>query len=220
MSAMRFFVIASFLVVGAASASAQRSRATPACRVNTKAAWYVKQHAWFDDSRHTWSDDTLRRRLLQSVGLSEGAGVASQSGLILPEAESARVDTSMITTLRTLAATRGSVWPTRSVVGGRGVRAVWLLALRDTALARATLKRMMEAGPDESSSADVATLEDRVRLASGRKQIYGTQLVNENGALRLAPMEDSAHVELRRDAAGLPPLAYSLCVARGSAPRH
>ena len=60
-----------------------------------------------------------------------------------------------------------------------------------------------------AAAADVATLEDRVRLASGRKQIYGTQLVSENGLLRLAPMEDSAHVELRRDAA-----VHQLCGTR------
>ena len=38
--------------------------------------------------------------------------------------------------LRTLASTRGSTWPTKSVVGASGVRAVWLLAHLDTALTR------------------------------------------------------------------------------------
>jgi hypothetical protein len=74
---------------------------------------------------------------------------------------------------------------------------------------------MMEAGPEESNAADVATLEDRLRLQSGRKQIYGTQFrVGADGRLVLAPMEDSAHVDLRREDAGLPAFATSACLAR------
>ena len=119
-----------------------------------------------------------------------------------------------------LARVRQAPWPTRSVVGPAGVRAVWLVAARDTALARTTLHRMMEAGPDESPPAAVATLEDRLRIAAGRKQLYGTQLVRAaDGTLTTAPLEDSAHVDLRRDAAGLPPLAQALCAARTALPR-
>ena len=107
-----------------------------------------------------------------------------------------------------------SAWPTKSVVGAEGVWAVWVLAAQDTLLARAALHRMMEAGPEESPPAAVAMLEDRLRVASGRKQIYGTQLVKAaDGKLEPAPLEDPKHVDLRRDAAGLPPLAQSLCAA-------
>jgi hypothetical protein len=95
------------------------------------------------------------------------------------------------------------------------VRAVWLLVAADTALSRTALHRMMEAGPDESPPAAVATLEDRLRLGAGRKQIYGTQLLRApDGALVPAPLEDPERVELRRDAAGLPPLAQAVCAVR------
>ncbi len=63
----------------------------------------------------------------------------------------------------------------------------------------------------------MAVLEDRLRLLSGRKQIYGTQLRRTASGLTLAPIEDSAHVDLRRDAADLPPLAQALCAARATA---
>lgn len=198
------------------AAAAQRGSASAVCRTNERAAWFVKQRDWLDDSKHAWSDDALRQQLLKSVGLSEGAAVAVQVGLASQDEPRTPGDSSMIAALRATAATRGSVWPTKSVVGGAGTRAVWLLSLRDTALARAALKRMMEAGPEESSAADVATLEDRVRLASGRKQIYGTQIVRENGAVRLASLEDSAHVDLRREGAGLPPIAHTLCIAKAA----
>jgi hypothetical protein len=96
------------------------------------------------------------------------------------------------------------------------VRSVWIIAQRDTALQRTVLHRMMESGPDEALAADVAVLEDRVRLQSGRKQLYGSQLRLVGGKLVPAPIEDSAHVDMRRDAAGLPPLRNAMCVARGA----
>jgi hypothetical protein len=120
-------------------------------------------------------------------------------------------DTTVLARLRQLAGTRGSDWPTRSVVGAAGVRAVWLLAQRDTGLQRTALHRMMESGPDEALAADVAVLEDRVRLQSGRKQLYGSQLRSVNGKLVPAPIEDAAHVDMRREAAGLPPLRQAIC---------
>jgi hypothetical protein len=116
--------------------------------------------------------------------------------------------------LKKLAATRGSTWPTKSVVGAAGTHAVYLLALTDTALGRAALHRMMEAGPAESPAVDVATFEDRMRLLSGRKQIYGTQFrLDDKGRVVLAPMEDSAHADLRREDAGLPPFKLGLCLS-------
>ena len=102
----------------------------------------------------------------------------------------------------------------RGVVGAAGVRAVWVLAQTDTALQRTVLHRMMESGPEEALAADVGVLEDRVRLQSGRKQLYGSQLRTIDGKLVPAPIEDSAHVDMRRNAAGLPSLRQAICVAR------
>jgi hypothetical protein len=68
-------------------------------------------------------------------------------------------------------------------------------------------------------TATVAILEDRLRTRAGRRQLYGTQLVRgEQSTLEPAPIEDPKHVDLRRDAAGLPPLAVSLCLARAGVP--
>ena len=72
---------------------------------------------------------------------------------------------------------------------------------------------MMEAGPSESPAFDVAMLEDRVRLSIGKKQSYGSQLMRNGTTVALAPMEDSAHADLRREGAGLPPLRLSMCLA-------
>ena len=212
------------LVLAAVSAQAQRTppRAPQRvrCSLDSSAAWFAKQRAWFDDSKRTWSDDTLRTSLLRAAGLSAVGTVSVQTGRQIDGVPSSTTanDSAAIAQLKQLASTRGATWPTRAVVGATGTRAVWLLAHRDTALARAALKRMMEAGPEESNAADVATLEDRLRLQSGRKQLYGTQFrAGADGRLVLAPMEDSAHVDLRREEAGLPPFRVSACLAKRAA---
>ena len=214
----RLMAVVMTLAAAPLGAQASKSRACPG--IDTTAHWYVKQRAWADDSRHAWSNDSLRTVLMHAAGLDANpdAGAGALLGYeivgVTPNAPSSDA-ASAIAGLRTLAQTRGSTWPTKSVVGAAGVRAVWLLASQDTSLARAALHRMMEAGPEESPPAAVAILEDRLRITSGRKQIYGTQLVKAaDGKLEPAPLEDAKHVDLRRDAAGLPPLAQSICAAR------
>ena len=200
---------------GIAPLPALAQRAGRACILpDTTAAWFIQQREWLSDQKHDWSDDELRNALLSAAGLVAKA-LTTQLGVQGPDEPSPGLsDTAIVSRLRTLAATRGSAWPTRSVVGAAGVRAVWILAQTDTGLQRVALHRMMESGPDEALPADVAVLEDRVRLQSGRKQLYGSQLRMVNGNLVPAPIEDSTHVDMRRDAAGLPPLRQALCTAR------
>jgi hypothetical protein len=209
------------MMLVAVRVSAQKPQA---CNVDSSARWFVKQREWLDDSAHNRADDTLRTTLLRAAGLERMTRLPVQMGWEIEDrsapAPFSPDESTAVMQLRTLASTRGAVWPTKSVAGAIGTRSVWLLAHRDTALARSALKRMMEAGPDESNSADVATLEDRLRLQSGRKQIYGTQFrVGADGSLVLAPMEDSAHVDLRREDAGLPPFKTSACIAKAVASR-
>lgn len=191
-------------------ALAQRACTPP----DTTTAWFKQQRQWLSDQKHDWSDDEFRNALLSAAGLVAKPLITQLGVQRADELSSAPSDTAMVSRLRTLAATRGSAWPTRSVVGAAGVRAVWMLAQGDTALQRVALHRMMESGPDEALPADVAVLEDRVRLQSGRKQLYGSQLRMVNGKLAPAPIEDSAHVDMRRDAAGLPPLRQAMCSLR------
>ena len=198
------------LVVPAAGAQRRAPHCTPP---DSTGEWYRKQREWLSDVKHDWSDEALRNSLVSAAGLM-ATPLAAQTGVQREDSTIATTDTAVLGRLRALAATRGSTWPTRSVVGAAGVRAVWMLVQRDTALQRTALHRMMESGPDEALAADVAVLEDRVRLQSGRKQVYGSQLRPVNGRLVPAPIEDSAHVDMRRDAAGLPPLRSALCVLR------
>ena len=176
---------------------------------DTTADWFRRQRAWLSDAKHDWSDDALRSALVSAAAVDVDRLLSAQIGAER-EGEIPLADTAILARLRTLAGTHGSTWPTRGAVGAAGVRAVWLLAQHDTALQRTVLHRMMESGPDEALAADVAVLEDRVRLQSARKQLYGSQLRVVGGKLVPAPIEDSSHVDMRRDAAGLPPLREAL----------
>ncbi len=190
-----------------------------ACRVSNTADWVKRQAEWFDDSKRDWKNDSLRTALLAAAGLTAPLAAPVQRGVQMEGKDPALGPTApmMVEQLKKLAATRGSEWPTKSVVGAAGVHAVYLLSQADTGLGRAVLHRLMEAGPTESPAADVATFEDHLRLVWGRKQIYGTQFRVVDGKVVLAPMEDSAHADLRREDAALPPLALGLCFAKAGA---
>jgi len=181
------------------------------CAVDRQAAWYRGQVAWLNDAKRDWSSDSLRQALVLAVGADTLALHSPQLGATLLFPARAISDTSALLWLRERARHRELPWPTRSVVGAAGVRAALRLAESDTSLERTALHRMMEAGPGEALPADVAVLEDRLRVRAGRGQLYGTQLteITRDGVTKLVPsrIEDSAHVDMRRSSAGLPPLA-------------
>lgn len=118
-------------------------------------------------------------------------------------------------------------WPDDAVVGSDGARALFLLvqhADADVAVQEqylSVLKRANDAGTLSLSRREsFALLTDRVRCNQGRKQLYGTQtnVLDEDGKLTITckPIEDEAHVDERRAALGLPPLAEYLEVIRKS----
>ena len=101
-------------------------------------------------------------------------------------------------------------WPTNTMVGKDGATATWLLvqhADADPKFQRQCLDLMSKLPKKEVSQADFAYLTDRVLLAEGKKQVYGTQFVNVDGELQPQPLEDEANVDKRRKEVGLPPLA-------------
>jgi hypothetical protein len=213
---MRRLLILAALVPGAAAAQGKPAQT---CNWSVSDAWVKRQAEFFDESKHDWTNDSLRTALLTAAGLATPLQAPVNVGVQVEGRDPALGATAdaMVAQLKALVAQRGATWPTRSVVGPLGVHAVYLLAQRDTGLARAALHRMMEAGPSESPAVDVATFEDRMRLIWGRKQLYGTQFrVGDNGKIVLAPMEDSAHADLRREDATLPPFSVGLCLASRS----
>jgi hypothetical protein len=211
--------IALIALVGATASAQSRKAANDAsCRIDRNDAWVKRQAEWFDESKRDWKDDTLRTALLSAAGLTAPLTMPVQLGVHV-EGRDPKVGATadqMTQRLKDIAAKRGSAWPGKALVGATGMHAVFLLAQRDSSLARVALHRMMEAGPDESLAADVSTLEDQFRLAQqGRKQIVGTQFkLDASGNVVLSPMEDSAHADMRREGSGLPPFKLGLCLAK------
>ncbi len=194
------------------AAQAEKGTRAVACtRPDTTMQWFKDQRAWLDDSKHAWTNDSLRQAILKAAGLDPSKPAPVELGWTTldspaPDAASAAILKPMMA--------RGAAFPTRGVVGAAGAHAAFLLILRDSSLEVGGMHHFMEAGLGEGFETETAMLEDRTRLRAGRGQIYGTVLhVGPNGQLVPMHIEDSTHVDLRRETAWLPPLKQSLCAA-------
>jgi hypothetical protein len=180
---------------------------------NARAPWLMVQKQTLSEEDGAWKDDSLRKALMKAADLKSPSVQPQLGWMVVGDSTGASSGGEVLDYLRKQAETRGAPFPNRSSVGLAGVRATFYLVQRDTALLRVALHRMMEAGPEETIKPDIAVMEDRVRLISGRKQLYGTQMALVNGRYAPLAIEDSAHVDLRREGANLPPLAWSVCNA-------
>jgi hypothetical protein len=102
-------------------------------------------------------------------------------------------------------------WPGWDLVGRKGSTAAWVVvqhadldpAFQERALA--LLEEAVAAG--DASRGDLAYLTDRVAVARGEEQTYGTQIrCDGKEAVPATPIADEAGVEERRTEAGLDPL--------------
>lgn len=98
-----------------------------------------------------------------------------------------------------------SGFPDKRSIGKISLRKFWLLIQHqdlDLDLQEQCLKNC------EFEPREKALLTDRVLVAKGEKQIYGTQFFrNPQGDLELRPVKDLKSVEKRRKEAGLAPLS-------------
>ncbi len=141
-------------------------------------------------------DDATRARLAADGSLFDGYH---------PEMEA--VHRANAARLRALIAAHG--WPGPALVGADAARAAWRIvqhAIGEPDFMRAMLPIVAAAGID---AAEVAMLEDRIRVLEGRPQRYGTQYDWDDTGTALVPsngVEDPATVDARRAAVGLPPI--------------
>src|SRR3954466_11087033 len=113
--------VVSLVVAASVSAGAQR---TAACaKPSQTAPWMLVQKQTLSEEDGAWKNDSLRRVLLRAAKMTSSA-VAPQLGWESPM----RTDTSASDVVASLKALpRGSTWPTKSIVGIAGVRAVFML---------------------------------------------------------------------------------------------
>jgi hypothetical protein len=105
-------------------------------------------------------------------------------------------------------------WPGRSVVGEDGAHAAWLLAQHadsDPTFQRTCLDLVTQAAAcGEASPVELAYLTDRVLLAEGKSQEYGTQFTGREGRWVPRRLRDPENVDERRAAMGLGTLAADM----------
>lgn len=143
-------------------------------------------------------DEELRRELL---ALKEADQAFRRRMHEEMEAERAR-------TARIRALVEAHGWPGSSLVGEDGASAAWLLvqhADEDPDFQERALE-LMRAAADagEADQSELAFLVDRVCVARGRPQVYGTQFRPDGGP---QPVEDPERLDERRAAVGLEPFA-------------
>jgi hypothetical protein len=101
-------------------------------------------------------------------------------------------------------------WPAPAAAGDSAARAAWLI-LQHTPLRDwqeellPTLEALAATG--QLRPADFAMFLDRLLVQRGAPQRYGTQFDLADGRLVPAPIADTARLDERRAAAGLPPMA-------------
>ncbi len=114
-------------------------------------------------------------------------------------------------TARLKAIVQAHGWPGRLMVGPEGTRAAFLLVQHadgDPAFQAMCLPLVEAAAArGELEKQHVALLTDRVLVARGAPQRYGTQFVSKGGEWVPHPIEDEANVDARREAMDLMPLA-------------
>jgi hypothetical protein len=100
-------------------------------------------------------------------------------------------------------------WPKRSEVGRRGQNAAWIIAQHADErprLQRYFLKQLTQAVDAGNAPArHEAYLRDKVRLAAGKPQIYGTQVEVKDGEVVLKSVKERSNLDARREEVGLPP---------------
>ena len=132
-----------------------------------------------------------------------------------PDTETmASVDGENLPWLRDLVAEVG--WPGRSMVGEDGAHAAWLLAQhadQDPAFQRRCLDLMTEAVKrGEATLGELAYLTDRVLLAEGKPQEYGTQMTGREEGWVPRNLRDQGTVDQRRAAMSLGPLHENIAL--------
>jgi hypothetical protein len=160
----------------------------------------------FDHAEHAQEvDEDLRLELLRRRERDQAVRLSLEPNWD----EWAAVDADNLAWFRQVVTERG--WPDRSMVGDDGAHVAWLLAQHadaDPLFQQRCLDLLIDAARrGEAFAGDVAYLTDRVLLAQGQPQEYGTQVTGYNGVWAARKLRDPEWVDARRARASLGPLS-------------
>jgi hypothetical protein len=105
-------------------------------------------------------------------------------------------------------------WLGKSVIGEKGNKTLWLVIQHSNIETQEKYLPIMKQAVllGNAEAKDMALLEDRLLLAKGEKQIYGSQLMRDNatGELFVQPIYDPDNVDKRRLEIGLDSMSVNL----------
>lgn len=121
--------------------------------------------------------------------------------------EVAAIDAKHVARLREIIKANG--WPTFTLVGPKAANNAWLIAQHGgKEFLHETLPMMKEAlDKGEMVGSNYALSLDRTRIQDGQKQVYGSQFDTKGDKCEPLPIEDPEHVDERRKAVGMEPIA-------------
>lgn len=192
----------------------------PCPPLDTTAAWAAASRAWSNETGVRWSDDSLRRVLLalRDQDQAPRAEFGARVGDTLYLRRLLSLDSTLAAEMAAILDRYGL--PTRSMVGPAGSDAAMLIVQHNWPLQERVLALATAAPPGEVSPEKLGMLEDRVLVHQGRPQRFGTQFtLGPDGLFRFAPATDTAGLDARRAAAGMPPLAQYVCLLEESGMR-
>jgi hypothetical protein len=123
-------------------------------------------------------------------------------------AEVEAVDARHVVRLKAIIKRLGT-WPGKALVGDKASTGAWFIAQHGGSVVLHEMLPLMEKAvkTGDLDGSLYATSIDRVRIQDGKKQLYGSQFNTSGDACEPLPIEDPEHVEERRAAIGLGPLA-------------
>ena len=202
------------LLVGLLAPCKQSAGQSPPCPpLDTTAAWARTNRNWSNESGLHWSNDSLRRVLLR-LGERDQAPRA-EFGARVTDTLYARQLMSLDSTLAAemvLILDRFGL-PTRSMVGPAGSDAAMLIIQHSWPLQERVLASAKALPSGQISPEKLSMLDDRVLVHQGKPQRFGTQFnTGPDGVFRFAAASDTAGLDARRSAAGMPPMRQYVCL--------
>jgi hypothetical protein len=181
--------------------------------VDTAAAWVQASRSWSNEAGVSWTNDSLRRVLLDLRDRDQAARAefGARVGDTLYTRQLMSLDSILAVEMVVVLDQFGL--PTRSMVGPAGSDAAMLIVQHSWSLQERVLALAHAAPVGQISPEKLGMLEDRVLVHQGRAQRFGTQVtLGPDGLFRFAPIADTPGLDARRSAAGMPPLGQYVCL--------